>query len=1464
MCKSVSAALIDISLRRVEYKEEFEEELPKSMLADLASLFVTNQPIFDLVPNDEVIIEYEPINDVEEEIYLEEIDRQNAMDIRSFENYCNFEWPWEIEEHVPDYAEKNILTDIEMAMNVLGHIVFRLLLAKYPKPPLKPPPNIPKVHVAVCINNISDLSILPILDKLVSERQVKIIQMEDAINYCLAAYKDETTVEYPESQFVDETQDALHKSAAKKSGKKSKENITMKRKGEKKGKKKPATVDHIDSFVGLPFQEKQIQTPRIFPCEEPILTSAAELGRLAYEVLELGEGINDKLLVQIFVEYLITLKDIDGWCLINYPTNIVQTILLEEALTSRPIPLNINVIDNAEKKMEKLRSEIIQSNPSLNILGSDESFGLKGLFDSKQMQPEGVTQKCNSQSRSNQSIDETNNQGDAVEDLADLDYRIVRQNSVMDDANAEFRISRILKNPDLLETVEDYNCYLTAFIKVIQDVSSKTQLDPIDDELEDILRFYQCQGCLYNLYYKSFDLATIKHIGKLIIGDYTIPPKTSVQIFGDTVLYLENDPNLNRSVLGNVSKSKFGGAKKEKPPKSKGRVQQEEPEKTEGKGKKGKKEKKSKGEKPSKAGKKTKKEEKEEEPDVIILKMDKETQFPELPAEVEIIQMPEPDPKPGQRNWKYVDLPIPQFFQVALATLWENIEEIYVCDFRELFFRRRVLWKTVMPYLNFVKRYMRDFINRPDDKQIHLYNFQKLYNEIDADMRDDDELKAELHCRIQEFREKLWQICDSRMQESEQEREIVIMRDWTAKQACELTNVYITGIQLEIDRTVDTLQLLNDYYVAMITKMPCSDDLFGKIFLNYITFKDDFEFENYQGYSSFVRNCLLSGNKSINASPYHTLIEQNYKESMKAAQNYHQKSSNILSGMENYFQPKGKKNKVAKDSKAKPKGKGKLPKFTTPDPEVKEVAEKLIAEWRCAIEGEFARVCLRLDLLKTVAGVDLTDMLTASVKTFSGLYDEIKERYDKEMDGIKQCCEVLSRAVEEEVAIQPELVLSGDTFYINPEVLLFDNPLPEPDPIIKESEASATFTIPQLSQLTDILYDLAPSGIMPERAFTFLLQDMIVNNAEDGRPPSVPELWQQLQTKNMNSLSFEFFGHVELVDWKDFIIYNLCVEFPTEIQLMQTRRQFREFDVDSNEYIYDYQFNTIRFWFESEFDLEDPQQLLRLRGLKNLLIKLYRIGEDRINYTAMLLAFCKDTEACLGLAKALALSLGKLVCWEPETGNAFITILRQRQFEKLQDEMRLKMQETEKLETVGEVVDDLIDVTIHQCDSCYLESYCSLNHSNENNDVDSREESIVNPELEYLENLMKEYETRYNSQQYEENATQFLLLEQYSNVEIGFEPEYYPSKVYYLIFDVLLTVVMAAMPWQAISKNDGEPSFRQTLENLYDTCKNPEFDNLVLMHEFLNNEGVKELFGRNFKFVVKKPFDIIDSLVEER
>lgn len=87
-------------------------------------------------------------------------------------------------------------------------------------------------------------------------------------------------------------------------------------------------------------------------------------------------------------------------------------------------------------------------------------------------------------------------------------------------------------------------------------------------------------------------------------------------------------------------------------------------------------------------------------------------------------------------------------------------------------------------------------------------------------MRDDEEVKAELHQRVSDLNETLWNICDIKKAESERERENIINNGWLPDKTGILTNHYITLMQTELDRFQDTARMLKDYYKCMANPMP--------------------------------------------------------------------------------------------------------------------------------------------------------------------------------------------------------------------------------------------------------------------------------------------------------------------------------------------------------------------------------------------------------------------------------------------------------------------------------------------------------------------------------------------------------------------------------------------------------------------------------------------------------------------
>ena len=94
------------------------------------------------------------------------------------------------------------------------------------------------------------------------------------------------------------------------------------------------------------------------------------------------------------------------------------------------------------------------------------------------------------------------------------------------------------------------------------------------------------------------------------------------------------------------------------------------------------------------------------------------------------------------------------------------------------------------------------------------------YNTVSEDLRADCEVRADLHQRVDDVRDRLWSISDERKEQAEAERALVMADSWLDDRLGLLDNQLITLMQAEVDRYHDTVILLRDYYRAMEGHVP--------------------------------------------------------------------------------------------------------------------------------------------------------------------------------------------------------------------------------------------------------------------------------------------------------------------------------------------------------------------------------------------------------------------------------------------------------------------------------------------------------------------------------------------------------------------------------------------------------------------------------------------------------------------
>lgn len=143
---------------------------------------------------------------------------------------------------------------------------------------------------------------------------------------------------------------------------------------------------------------------------------------------------------------------------------------------------------------------------------------------------------------------------------------------------------------------------------------------------------------------------------------------------------------------------------------------------------------------------------------------------------------------------------------------WTNIETVYSSKMKFLFRSIRKEQDLALRYFHDTKSKFQAFLARPDTKQDLIDLFQREYNRLEEDFRHDNDVKAELHHRVDDLREKLWLDSDQRKEGAEAERISIIEDQWLEDHSITVQNIYISMFQAEADRFIGTKQFLMDYF----------------------------------------------------------------------------------------------------------------------------------------------------------------------------------------------------------------------------------------------------------------------------------------------------------------------------------------------------------------------------------------------------------------------------------------------------------------------------------------------------------------------------------------------------------------------------------------------------------------------------------------------------------------------------
>eukprot|EP00105_Crassostrea_gigas_P002319 XP_011414807.1 PREDICTED: sperm flagellar protein 2 isoform X4 [Crassostrea gigas] len=775
-CNEVVNQLVDFTCKVAEYRELTEKLVPAKLMRDWTALFISGKPLYEQAPPPEST-EPSPEQILEEE-------RQALLDEGDFSEYKTMTGEWQ----PPEGSE---VTQPPRDNPITGHVIQRLFNMVSPPTPPPPPPEFPPFPIRACVVGKVFSGKSTIIQQLAKEHRLKVLDVDALVSEAVQAHENgetmivqeqETEEKVPESSPSDQPAESQAGSVPPSDTQTEETGPTA---ASDQTAPPPAITEAPTPAPASPVKRSKSKLKeKKQVTDEPEPTPKAKLGAKALKYLKKGQPVDDQVIVDILIETIRWIPEETGWIIDGFPTNLYQAKVLEKALTG---------FSAGDKKDDKSSGKMKRSNlvkdPRPTPPPADPASGLDVVINF-----EVPDELCLKRSAGRLLALQANEQyhqefkpppEGSMTGVGRQEQVIPVQDMSHDQDQIQQRITRYLDSWPKIE--KWYNKF-----GVLTTVDAAQGMQTVYLEVEKIL---------------EDTLAKLQGIGQepepvpepLVEEKKEEPPPPPPEPPKEEAPP-EEKGSRSSSRKGSGKKSRPSSSRSKSPKDKKGRDKSGSPKrsasskKSEAGSKKG-----SRGSSPKSkksSGKKRKTPEPEPEP---------EPQEPTGP----------PPPEPGSEEWEFVDLPLEKDLAEVLAKYWENVEKTYVGNSKHVFRKLRDERENIYRYFYQIKKDYLAYLRRPDNKQVYVNQWQKEYNEVPDDMRDDEETKAELHQRVDDLRVKLWDICDERKAQAEKERQAIIDDGWLDDHLGLLSNHYLTQMQGEVDRYQDTVRMLRDYYKGM-------------------------------------------------------------------------------------------------------------------------------------------------------------------------------------------------------------------------------------------------------------------------------------------------------------------------------------------------------------------------------------------------------------------------------------------------------------------------------------------------------------------------------------------------------------------------------------------------------------------------------------------------------------------------
>ncbi|XP_029366498.1 sperm flagellar protein 2 isoform X2 [Echeneis naucrates] len=649
----------------------------------------------------------------------------------------------------------------------------------------------------------------------------------------------------------------------------------------------------------------------------------------------------------------------------------------------------------------------------------------------------------------------------------------------------------------------------------------------------------------------------------------------------------------------------------------------------------------------------------------------------------------------GSSSWVYVDEPLPPEIPEYLCTYWDTVWDSYVTNIKAVMQQLRSQKTVINHHLFNIREEFKHYLGRPDLKQELLSQWQKDFNSIPDDMKEDEDTKAELHLRLDELRERLWDISDKRKEQDEQEKTSLMCDGWLEDHTAVLINHHSTLMQVELDRFQETLCILRVYYLSMYTQvlpeLPSNPVSIPLLDTSEILDQD----ESTEPTETSVRNQMDNGEEKrkmkfvplLPRCPHssrgmyktkdqaqtepvklpHEKLISDYEEALKAISKLVSAEAQQGETKEQKERPQEKeREKTTASSNKSKKGKQSAKKQKTqPSPLLppspapandnnsekaheQEIRKKIHKEYAAALELEANAAKVRITLVKSNGLRIVQSLQSRAEQAFSNMEKCLEAHYLAGMKSIDRLSEVVRHHIEAGDKLQNQLVLECTNFYLNGDCQMVATKIPSVPAPPLEKPTQTTPTIIQLESLHKQLRNIAPSGLMPSSDFFSLLRD--ITSVNMGRN-TLPEPWFNNNEAQLMEIVSLLMDNYELIDWRHFLLSAaLPWPIPSITQLLVVLRQFKAADTGNTGYINREQYLQTELWFSSDGvqtvpeDTSEPPHYDRLGNLRKFFFELFAdhsFSSPQLDYVFMLQYFAVDPNPRQGFIRALSVVLGQ-------------------------------------------------------------------------------------------------------------------------------------------------------------------------------------------------------------------------------